>query len=63
MFKHLYYWNRWRKNCFNNSKHKFLVLLGIRKSPTLEQIKELDRIRKPFKKGYKKGVESWQNNH
>ena len=27
-------WNEWRKGCLNGPLHKFLVLIGLRRSPT-----------------------------
>lgn len=35
LIKHFRRWNIWRKGCLNNRTHKFLVLIGFRKSPTL----------------------------
>lgn len=32
--KHFKKWNQWRKHCLNGVLYKFLVLLGITKSPT-----------------------------
>lgn len=29
---------KWAKNCKNNWAHKILVILGLRRSPTLEQM-------------------------
>lgn len=34
LIKHFKRWNKWRKNCLNSRAHKFLVLIGIVKSPT-----------------------------
>lgn len=34
MIRHIKVWNRWRKRNLNNKFYKFLVLLGIAKSPT-----------------------------
>lgn len=35
IIKHFKRWNIWRKRNINGRMHKFLVLVGIRKSPTL----------------------------
>lgn len=32
---HVRRWNKWRKNCTNGWFHKFLVLVGLRVSPTM----------------------------
>ena len=34
MTKHIRRWNIWRRNNCNGRWHKFLVLLGLRRSPT-----------------------------
>lgn len=51
MIKHIRRWNIWRKRNVNSRLHKFLVLIGFVKSPTMctvilpEEEKEiLDRI-------------------
>lgn len=36
LIKHIRLWNEWRKVNRNNSIHKFLVLIGARKSPTFD---------------------------
>lgn len=38
LIKHIRRWNKWRKNCMNTKWHKLLVLLGLRKSPTMATI-------------------------
>lgn len=35
MIKHIRRWNIWRKRCLNGPIYKFLVLIGISKSPTM----------------------------
>ena len=35
MINHIRRWNIWRKHCLNNPFHKFLVLIGFIKSPTI----------------------------
>ena len=35
MIKHIRRWNIWRKHCMNSPFHKFLVLVGFIKSPTM----------------------------
>ena len=32
---HIRLWNEWRKHCLNSRWYKFLVLIGLVKSPTL----------------------------
>ena len=32
---HIRRWNIWRKHCINSPFHKFLVLIGFIKSPTM----------------------------
>lgn len=34
--RHIKRWNKWRKNNSNSKLHKFLVLIGLVKSPTME---------------------------
>lgn len=36
IIKHFRRWNIWRKRCGNSTVYKFLVLIGMRKSPTME---------------------------
>lgn len=36
---HIKVWNRWRKRSLNSKMHKFLVLIGLANSPTLEFMK------------------------
>lgn len=38
LIKHIRLWNEWRKVNRNNSIHKFLVLIGARKSPTFDDV-------------------------
>lgn len=38
LIKHIRRWNLWRKNCMNSKFHKFLVLFGVTKSPTMATI-------------------------
>lgn len=48
MFKkiklHYQQWNRWQKCCMNSRFHKILVLLGLKKSQTLEMMKAGEKI-------------------
>lgn len=39
MIHHIKVWNRWRKRSLNSKMYKFLVLIGLAKSPTLESMK------------------------
>lgn len=34
MIRRFRLWNKWRKNCLNGPLYKFLVLIGLRRSPT-----------------------------
>lgn len=34
MIRRFKLWNEWRKNCLNGHLHKFLVLIGLVRSPT-----------------------------
>ncbi|MBS4930280.1 MAG: hypothetical protein KH020_02945 [Clostridiales bacterium] len=43
--KHIKRWNKWRKNNINNKLHKFLVLIRLIKSPTMNQILLDDEIK------------------
>lgn len=36
IIKHLKRWNKWRKFNKNSRKYKFLVLIGVMKSPSFE---------------------------
>ena len=38
-------WNRWRKLNLNNPIHKILVLLGVVRSPTYEEMAVMDAVR------------------
>lgn len=43
--KHIKRWNKWRKNNINKLLHKFLVLIRLIKSPTMNQILLDDEIK------------------
>ena len=48
---HIKRWNKWRKNNMNGKLHKFLVLIGIKKSITLQYMlldEEVDEIKSVF---------------
>ena len=32
---HIRLWNEWRKHCLNSKLYKFLVLIGLRQSPSM----------------------------
>lgn len=56
--KHIKRWNEWRKYNGNSPFHKLLVLLGIVKSPTFQQIltkEEGKAVYEAFEKGFKEG--------
>jgi len=55
IIRHIKRWNKWRKNCLNSKFHKFLVLVGIIKSPTMPLILLDDEI-KAFQDGIEKGI-------
>ena len=38
LIKHFRRWNIWRKNAMNSKLHKFLVLFGVIKSPTMATV-------------------------
>lgn len=38
LIKHIRRWNLWRKKCMNSKLHKFLVLFGVVKSPTMATV-------------------------
>lgn len=38
LIKHIRRWNLWRKGCMNSKLHKFLVLFGFTKSPTMATV-------------------------
>lgn len=44
LIKHIRRWNLWRKNCMNSKLHKFLVLFGVVKSPTMATVFLHDEI-------------------
>ena len=53
LVNHILRWNRWRKNNTNGKLHKFLVLIGFRKSPTMAYVltkKELKEIDTEYRK-------------
>lgn len=55
MLNHLKRWNIWRKHNSNSPIHQFLVLLGLRHSPTLALIltnEEKTIIRKTIERAY-----------
>lgn len=63
IIRHIKRWNKWRKNCCNSKFHKFLVLVGIIKSPTMPHIlldDEIKAFQDGFKKGIKGGFKQWQ---
>lgn len=49
IINHIRRWNKWRKHNLNGTFYKFLVLIGIRKSPTLPLI-WLDSELKAYRK-------------
>ena len=59
LIKHIRRWNIWRK-CNKNSKlHKFFVLIGFTKSPSMSYVllpEEQIEIGKAFAMGLKRGV-------
>lgn len=60
IIKHFRRWNIWRKNNLNSKLHKFLVLIGFIKSPTLGCIitpEEHREILEAIRRGYKEGME------
>lgn len=57
IINHIRRWNEWRKHNLNGTFYKFLVLIGIRKSPTMPLI-WLDSEWKAFAKGFEDGLKS-----
>ena len=55
VINHIRRWNKWRKGSLNSRFYKFLVLIGVRKSPTMPHI-WLDSEWKEFGKGFHKGI-------
>lgn len=55
IIKHVKRWNKWRKRCLNGPFHKFLVLLGLRHSPTMYCV-FLDEEEKQFKAAFDAAV-------
>lgn len=61
LIKHFRRWNIWRKHNVNHKLHKFLVLIGFTKSPTMtyvllsEELEELEKIDRAFSEGLKRG--------
>ena len=39
IIKHIRVWNKWRKGCLNSKFHKFMVLIGLHNSPTMDCMK------------------------
>lgn len=60
VINHIRRWNKWRKYNLNGRLHKFLVLIGITKSPTMPYV-WLDSEYKEFEKGLRKGFEEGLN--
>lgn len=56
VINHIRRWNKWRKGSLNSRFYKFLVLIGIKKSPTMPHI-WLDSEWKQFGEGFRKGLE------
>lgn len=56
LIDHFKLWNEWKKGCLNGPLHKFLVLIGLVRSPTFHMFKvfnkdwEVDFIPKENKK-------------
>ena len=59
IIKHIQRWNIWRKECLNGPLYKFLVLVGLRKSPSMQFILTPDEI-KAFEEGFEKGLKETQ---
>ena len=55
IIKHIQRWNIWRKRNSNGPLHKFLVLIGFMKSPTMQLTwtpDEIKEIEEAFEKGF-----------
>ena len=46
MIRHIKRWNKWRKNNLNGKFYKFLVLIGIIKSPTMQMMIFFEEVEK-----------------
>lgn len=42
LLDHIQIWNKWRKRNTNSQLYKFLVLVGLRRSPTFTVLKMFD---------------------
>lgn len=56
VINHIRRWLKWRKGNLNGRFYKFLVLIGVRKSPTLKYV-WLDSEWRAMAKGFRKGME------
>lgn len=59
IFNHIRRWNIWRRYCTNSRWQKFMVLLGLRNSPSMHQTllpEEREIVAKAFEEGVKRGL-------
>lgn len=57
---HLSKWNEWRKHNTNSKWHKFLVLIGVRESPTMKWTLT-KKEKKAFHEGVMEGMEAYKH--
>lgn len=55
VINHIRRWNKWRKGNLNGRFYKFLVLIGVKESPTLP-LTWLDSELKAYRKGLEDGL-------
>ena len=60
IIKHFKRWNVWRKGCLNSRTHKFLVLIGFIKSPTMAFIMTSEE-RKDFYDSFMNAIKEGNN--
>lgn len=62
MIKRFKDWNRWRKSCLNGKIHKFIVLIGLRKSDTFEIERSSELLFQAFQDGFWEGFNEEEKN-
>ena len=54
--KHFQKWNRWRRQNCNSKFYQFLVLIGIRVSPSFSHLEENEAMMEAMRKGFEEGL-------
>jgi len=49
-------WNRWRRQNCNSKFYQFLVLIGIRLSPSFAHLEENEALCEAMRKGFEEGL-------